>query len=211
MESPEQDIVNRILKDATQEAEQIVKNAKMSAESLLENQRQSGRDDAQKQANTILRRAQNEADIIRGKTNSDIRRQAGWSVLSEKNRLIQKVLDEAKTRLFDMEKTPQYMQFLEKLAVDAGSVLGGGELMVVLNQKDSKLQASFSKLAKKITEATGVKTNLSRSEQDLATSGIVIKKIADNIFVDNTFEAIFKRQEKQLKLKIGKTLFGSID
>jgi V/A-type H+-transporting ATPase subunit E len=211
VESPEQDIVNRILKDATQEAEQIVKSAKMSAESLLEKQRQSGRDDAQKQANTILRRAQNEADIIRGKTSSDIRRQASWSVLSEKNRLIQKVIDEAKNRLFDIEKTPQYVQFLEKLTVDAGSVLGGGELMVLLNQKDSKLQSSFSKLAKKITEATGVKTNLSRSEQDLATSGILIKKVESKIFVDNTIEAIFKRQEKQLKLKIAKILFATVN
>lgn len=211
MESSHQDIVNRILKDANEEAEEIVKNAKTSAESLLEKQRQSGRDDAQKQANIILKRAQNDADIIQGKTSSDIRRQASWSVLSEKNRLIQKVIDEAKNRLFDIEKTPQYVQFLEKLTLDAGSVLGGGELMVLLNQKDSKLQSSFSKLAKKITEATGVKTNLSRSEQDLATSGILIKKVENKIFVDNTIEAIFKRQEKQLKLKIAKILFASVD
>lgn len=211
MESSEQDIVTQILRDANEEAKLIVKKAKTSAEFLLEKQRQSGRTNAQKEANTILKRAKNEAEIIQGKTNSDLRRQASWTVLSEKNRLIQDVIDEAKSQLVNLEETPKQVQFLEKLILDAGSVLGGGELLVFLNQKDSKLQLNFSRLAKKITKATGVKTKISLSTGHIPNSGVLVKKIEEKIFVDNTFESIFRRKEKELKLKIAKTLFATTE
>ncbi len=211
MESSEQDIITRILKDANEEAELIVKNAKTSAELLLEKQRQSGRNDAQKQANTLLKRAQNEAQIIRGKTNSDIQRQASWSVLSEKNRLIQKVIDTVSNQLVDLKNTPKYVLFLEKLTVESGSVLGGGNLTPHLSEDDSKIRLNLSKLAKEITKKTGTKTKLSLSNEHILTPGVLVKKVEDNIFVDNSFESILKRQQKQLKLKIAKILFAPID
>jgi len=211
VESSEQDIVTRIIKDATEEAELIVKNAKKSAELLLEKQRQSGQDDAQKHVNIILKRAHNEAEIIQGKTNSDIRRQASWSILSEKNRLIQNVIDAAKSRLIEMEKTSKYLQFLEKLTVEAGSVLGGGNLTIHLSEKDSKMRLDFSKLSKEIIKKTGAKTKLALSNEHILTPGVFVRKVEDKIFVDNTFEAILKRQQKQLKPKIAKILFATME
>ena len=211
MESSEQEIINRILNDAKEEADFVVKKAEESAQSLLEKQRQQARKEAEKNANTILKRAANDAAIIRGKTVDDIRRQATWSVLSEKNRLLQTVLDKAKQKLLDMKKTPKYVVMLETLTVDAASVLGGGQLTVHLNDKDSTLKLDLEKAAKEVSARTGVKTNLSISEEPIADAGVVVKTLDGKVFVDNTFGAILRRREKELKIEISKILFGSVD
>jgi len=211
MESSQQEIINRILKEATEEAELIIKKAKESAESLLANQRQTARANAEKEANSILKRAKNEAEIIRAKTITDIKRQSSWTVLSEKNRLIKNVLDSVKQRLIALKKSPKYIPLLEKLTVDAGSALGGGMLIVFLNEPDSKLQLNLENVAKEITAKTGIETKLSLSQEHIQNAGVVVKTVDNKIFVDNTFESILKRQEKELKIKIAKILFSSID
>ena len=86
-----------------------------------------------------MKRAANDADIIRGKVSIKIKKQADWIVLSEKNRLIASVLDEVKNKLMNMQKSEKYITVLEKLIVDAGTVLDGGMLEVMLNENDSKL------------------------------------------------------------------------
>ncbi|MCJ7506885.1 V-type ATP synthase subunit E family protein [Candidatus Bathyarchaeota archaeon] len=82
-----------------------------------------------------MARARNEADTVRGMVISDARRKAGWVVLSEKERLIGNVLDEARARLVSMTNMKRYTLELEKTIVDAGTALGGGKLEVMLNER----------------------------------------------------------------------------
>ncbi len=208
MESTGNEIIDRILKDAREEAETIVKDAHKSVETIIEKQRQSARHSAEKQVYSLLERAENDADIIRGKVSTDIKRQAGWTVLSEKNRLITNVLNEVKKRLVNLKKS-EYAPVLEKLIVDAGAVLGGGMLEVVLNENDSTL-VKLNKLEKKISDRSGVDTQLKFSEQKTKAFGAIVKTIDDRIFVDNTFEAILRRRERELRLKIARILFSNV-
>jgi len=209
MESLGQRIIDRILKDAREEAETIVKDAQKSAETIIEKQRQSARHSAEKEAHSLLKRAENDADIIRGKVATDIKRRAGWIVLSEKNRLITNVLNEVKKRLVNLKKSEGYVPVLEKLIVDAGAVLGGGMLEVVLNENDSTL-VKLNKLEKKISDRSSVDTQLKFSEQKTKAVGVIVKTIDDRIFVDNTFEAILSRRERELRLKITRILFSNV-
>jgi len=209
MESLGHRIIDRILKDAREEAETIVKDAQKSAETIIEKQRQSARHSAEKEAHSLLKRAENDADIIRGKVATDIKRRAGWIVLSEKNRLITNVLNEVKKRLVNLKKSEGYVPVLEKLIVDAGAVLGGGMLEVVLNENDSTL-VKLNKLEKKISDRSSVDTQLKFSEQKTKAVGIIVKTIDDRIFVDNTFEAILSRRERELRLKITRILFSNV-
>ena len=211
MKASENRIIDRILKDARAEAEIILKDAQKSAQTIIEKQRLSARHNAEKEANSLLKRAENEADIIRGKVSTDIKRQAGWIVLAEKNRLITSVLDEAKNRLVNMQKSEKYVTVLEKFVVDAGTVLGGGMLEVVLNENDSRLALKFDKLEKEISDKSGVRTRLKVSEQKTNAVGVIVKTVDDQIVVDNTFEAILCRREKELRLKIARILFNSMD
>ncbi len=209
MESLGHRIIDRILKDAREEAETIVKDAQKSAETIIEKQRQSARHSAEKEAHSLLKRAENDADIIRGKVATDIKRRAGWIVLSEKNRLITNVLNEVKKRLVNLKKSEAYVPVLEKLIVDAGAVLGGGMLEVVLNENDSTL-VKLNKLEKKISDRSSVDTQLKFSEQKTKAVGVIVKTIDDRIFVDNTFEAILSRRERELRLKITRILFSNV-
>jgi vacuolar-type H+-ATPase subunit E/Vma4 len=208
MESSANKILDRILNDAKEEAKTIVKEAKRSAEMLLENQRQMALRNAEKEVYYLLRRAENEADIIRGKVSTDVKRRTGWVVLFEKDRLITSVLNEVKNRLVNLQKSEQYLPVLEKLIVDAGTVLDGGTLEVMLNENDSSLPLKLNKLEKKIADRTGVKTQLKISKKQIKTVGVIVKTIDGKIFVDNTFEAILNRHERELRLKIARIVFS---
>ena len=211
MGSSENRIIDRILKDAREEAETIVKDAQKSAEMIIEKQRLSARHSAEKEAYSMLKRAENESEIIRGKVSTDIKRRAGWIVLSEKDRLITSVLTEAKNRLVNMQNSEEYFPVLEKLIVDASAVLDGGILEVVLNEKDSTLPLKIDKLEKEISDRTGFQTQLKFSEQKTEAVGVIVKTIDDRIFVDNTFEAILSRRERKLRLIIAQILFNTVD
>lgn len=208
MESSTNKILDRILNDAKEEAKAIVKEAKKSAEVMLENQRQLALRNAEKEAHYLLRRAENEADIIRGKVTTDVKRRTGWAVLFEKDRLVTSVLNEVKSRLVTLQKSEEYLPVLEKLIVDAGIVLGGGTLEVMLNENDSSLPLKPNKLEKKIADGTGVKTQLKISKQQTKAVGVIVKTVDGKIFVDNTFEAILSRRERELRLKIARILFS---
>jgi len=211
MEASENRIIDRILKDARTEAEIIVKDAQKSAETIIEKQRLSARHSAEKEANSLLKRAENEANIISGKVSTDIKRRAGWIVLSEKNRLITSVLTEVKNRLVSMQNSEEYVPILEKLIVDAGAVLGGGMLEVLLNENDTKLPLKLDKLVKEISDRTGMETHLRFSDQQITDVGVIVKTIDNRIFVDNTFEDILSRRERELRLQIAQILFSNVD
>ena len=210
MESSENRIIERILKDAREEAVTIVKDAQKSAEMIIEKQRRAARHSAEKEANSLLKRAENEADIIRGKVSTKIKRRASWLVLSEKNRLITSVLTEVKSRLVKMQDFEEYVPILEKLIVDAGAVLGGGLLEVLLNENDTKLPLKLDKLVKEISDRIGMETHLRFSDQQITDVGVIVKTIDNRFFVDNTFESILGRRERELRLKIAQILFSNM-
>lgn len=211
MESSKPEIFNRIIKDAQEEADFIMDKAKKSANAIIEEKRCSARVNADKKAQSIILKAQNDANIIRGKISTDIRNQAGWIVLTEKDRLITEVLNEVKNRLLIMQKSQDFHKALEKLIVKGSIVLGGGVLEVLINKNDSAISGIFNKLNKEITNRTGVETKLKLSKEFIDTGGVKIKTIDKKIVVDNTFEAIIRRRERELKLKIARILFSDLD
>ena len=207
MESSTDKIIDQILKDAREEAKIIVEEAKRSTEMLLENRKQSARQSAEKDVISLLKRAEDKADIIRGKVATDIKRRARWIVLAEKERLVTNVLNDVKNRLVDLQKSEEFLPVLENLIVDAGTVLDGGTLEVMLNENDLSLPLKLNKLEKKIADGTGVKTRLKISKQQIKAVGVIVKTNDGKIFVDNTFEAILSRRERELKLKIANFVF----
>ena len=76
MESSDNKIIDRILKDAKEERKAIIKEAKRSAEMLLEKQRKLALHSAEKEVYSLLKRAENEAAVIKGKVTTDIKRRA---------------------------------------------------------------------------------------------------------------------------------------
>ena len=208
MESEAQKITDQILIDAREDAESLIIETRKSAEIMLERQVELGRQKAAERVSSIVGKARNESDITRGMVFSDVRRKAGWMVLSEKERLITNVLDEAKSRLTAHAKTQKHIPELERMILDAGIALGGGELQILLNDRDSALSLNLNAISKAISKKTGNMTELELSKERIKASGGVIVKSADGkVVLDNTFEAMLKRRERELRLKIARVLF----
>ncbi len=208
MEPEVQEIVNQILRDSRKKAKFVIKEARKSANMILEKQKESARRKAGERVSSMLKKTESEVATIRGTVFTDVRRKASWSVLSEKERLVTSVLDEVKTRLRALSQSKKYISILETFIVDAGTVLGGGALEILLNKRDSTLPLKLNVLTKKIAEKTEKKTQLRLSKQKIeALGGAVVKTVDGRIVADNTFEAIIQRREKDLRFKIAKILF----
>jgi len=208
MESEMHGIVDRILYDSRKKAKSIIKEARKSADMMLEKQKESARQKAGEKVSSMLKKTESDLATIRGTVFTDVRRKASWTVLYEKERLVTNVLDEVKTKLEALSQSKKYISVLETFIVDAGTVLGGGTLEVLLNKRDSTLPLKLNELAKAITEKTEKKTQLKLSKQKIETfGGAVVKTVDDKIVADNTFEAILKRREKELRFKIARILF----
>ena len=91
--------------------------------------------------------------------------------------------------------------------VEAGTALGGGKLEVMLNENDSSASLKIRLLTKAIADKTGVTTQLKLSKQRIKAVGVMVKTIDGRILMDNTFDAIIKRREKELRFKIARILF----
>lgn len=204
------EIFSRIIKDAQKEANHIMEKAKKSSNEIIEEQRSSALLDAKKVVDSILMKSDDDSNIISEKISTDIRNQAGWIVLAEKERLINEVLNEVKNKLMGMRNSQEYPKVLEKLIIKGGTVLGGGALEVLINKNDSKL-CNYNKLSKEISKKTGVKTKLSLSTNYIKDIGVKIRTSDNKIYVDNTFEAIMRRKEKIFRLKIAKILFKGLN
>src|SRR4030065_514414 len=82
------------------------------------------------------------------------------------------------------------------------------EVEVLLNEKDSALSLKLDKLAKEISEKTGFETKLRLSEEKpKVIGGAMVRTNNGTVIMDNTFDDILGRREKDLRSKIAKILF----
>jgi vacuolar-type H+-ATPase subunit E/Vma4 len=201
-------ITELILQEAKKSAEHIIQEAQKSAEETLEKQRQLGVQRANETARLLLKKAEREAELNKLKSVANAKIKANWVILSKKETWIDNVLNEAKNELKILTQTKKYRPILEKLIIEAGIILGGKELEVSMNKQDSTLPLKLDNIAKEISEKTGFKTKLRLSEGKLKVIGGAIVRTANGkVIMDNTFDDILQRREKDLRFEIAKILF----
>ncbi|UCD96124.1 MAG: hypothetical protein JSV35_06415 [Candidatus Bathyarchaeota archaeon] len=207
MESKIQKIAQHILDDAMEESKSIVDDAQRSVDVLVEKRKHLALQNAEKETQARIKNARREAEIIVGKVTMEMKREAHWKVLSEKENLTSIVFEKVMERLLKLVESEDYIPILEKLVIDACSTLGGGNLEIIMNENKSSRQLNLTSLESVITELTGVETQLTVAKQIIQSLGVKVKTMDGKIEVDNTFEAIMKRREKELRFKIMKILF----
>ena len=208
MEFNEQRIIDQILHDAGENAKSILNEARTSADTAIEREKERAMKNAEDEINSILKRGEYEAEIIRRTIIADSKLKANWTVLSEKQRLVTSVIDEAKSRLGTFVQSKEYMSLLQRLIVDAGVTMDGEGLEVVLRGQDVKLPLDLSVLVQAIEEKTGKETELNLSNERIESLGGCIVRTRDGrIMIDNTFPAILKRRERKLRQAVMKILF----
>jgi vacuolar-type H+-ATPase subunit E/Vma4 len=197
-----------IVEEAKKSAEHILQEAEKSAADTLKKQKQRGVQRANEAAKILLKKAESEAELNKLNSIANSKIKAKWVILSKKETWIDNVLNEAKKELKILTQLKKYPPILEKLITEAGVILGGKELEVLLNPQDSALPLKLDKLAKKISEKTGFKTKLNMSKEKPEVIGGAIVRTADGkLIMDNTFDDILRRREKELRSEIAKILF----
>jgi vacuolar-type H+-ATPase subunit E/Vma4 len=201
-------ITDMILEEAKKSAEHIIQEAQKSAEETLEKQRQLGVQKANESAQLFFKKAESEVELNKLRSMANAKIKANWVILSKKERWIDNVLNEAKNKLKILTQSKKYLLILEKLITEAGIMLGGKELEVLLNKQDSALPLKLNDLAKKISERTGFETKLRLSEEKpKVIGGAIVRTANGKVIMDNTFDDILRRREKDLRFEIAKNLF----
>jgi vacuolar-type H+-ATPase subunit E/Vma4 len=205
MESDVQRIISQIFRDTREKAKSILIDANNHAKIIIDQQKDLARQKSKSEVFSILKRGEEEAEAIRRMIIADDKRKANWKLLSEKERLVTSVLDEVKTRLKVFSNSENYVSFLQKLIINSGISLDGGKLEVLLREQDTILSLTLGVLAKKINEKTGKWTDLTISnERIVSLGGCIIRKADGKILINNTFPALLKRNERNLRFKIAK-------
>lgn len=201
-------ITEMIVQEAKKSAEHILQEAEKSAEDTIKKQKQRGVQRGNEAAKTLLKKAESEAALHKLNSVANSKIKAKWVILSKKETWIDNVLNEAKNELKTLTQSEKYLAILEKLITNAGVILGGKELEVLLNTHDSTLPLRFNAVVKEIGEKTGFETKLKLSKETLQVIGGAIVRTADGkIIMDNTFDDILHRREKNLRSEIAKILF----
>ena len=201
-------ITETILQEAKESAESIIQEAQKSVEAMLEKQRQLGIQRANELTPSILKKAESEAEVNKLSITANAKIKANWTVLSKKEQWITAVLNETKNKLRILTKSKEYIPILERLITEAGIILGGKELEVLLNKQYSTLPLKLDELSKEISEKTGFETKLRLSEENTKVmGGAMVRTTNGKVIMDNTFDDILRRREKDLRSKIAKILF----
>ena len=201
-------ITEMIVEEAKKSAEHVLQEAEKSAADMLKRQKQRGVQRAKEAAEILLKKAESEAELNKLNSIANSKIKAKWVILSKKETWIDNVLNEAKKELKILAQSKKYTPILEKLITEAGVILGGKELEVLLNPQDSALPLKLDNLAKEISEKTGCKTKLNMSKEKPEVIGGAIVRTADGkLIMDNTFDDILRRRERELRSEIAKILF----
>ena len=197
-----------IVQEAKKSAEHILQEAEKSAEDTIKKHKQRGVQRANEAAKTLLRKAESEAELNKLNSVANSKIKAKWVILSKKETWIDNVLSEAKNELKTLTQSKKYLPILENLITNAGVILGGKKIEVLLNMHDSALPLRFDILAKEIGDKTGFETKMNLSKEITKVIGGAIVRTADGrIIMDNTFDDILRRREKELRSEIAKILF----
>jgi len=206
MEKEVKNITDIIMEGAQKKAASIIEEAKIQGDAIIEAKKREATQLAEKEAVRFHDRLA-EAKLVREKIIIDAKSQSQWTVLAEKQSLVEKVLTSLKGELDAYVKTPDYERMLGDLIVAAGIVLNGGELILTLNEEDPS-KVDLKELAKQISKKTKVPTTLKPSKESHDDYGVILKTSDGKIVVDNTLTSILKRMDTSLRFKAVQILFN---
>lgn len=184
-------IIERIKKDSNATIKEIIENAKTEAESI----RKSHEKETKKTIESIRQNYEKEASVIRNMLISGARIEAKRQKLNMREEIINECLNRGKKRLSET-KGKQYEEFL-KSRVTEGIKNIGKDIVVDYPEKDKKI------VEKIVSE---LRADLGHSIDTIG--GVVVKSKNGKIRVDNTFEGIIKRNERQIRKGVSEILFG---
>jgi vacuolar-type H+-ATPase subunit E/Vma4 len=194
-----------ILTAAREKARKVVEEAENERKRLVEDANAT----IVREANEILRNARAEAEGIKRREISGVRHRIKLMEQSEKDRILNSVLDEVKARIrVTAQDENTYLRYLGRLAADAIRQLGMGQVTVHLNSEDLK-RIDVSRLTRELEKYPISSVRVDIAKQPISASGgIVVSSHDGMIRIVNTFEQRFEALEPKLLIEAGRLLFS---
>ena len=188
--------VIKILKEAQTKKEEILKNVKAEVEK-------------------IEREIINEAELIaeqeRLRVISRKKLFVKMNFLKYREKTIDAILEEAYYKLKQRTSKEAYNTFIKKLVHESSVAIGGGNLVIAVNDTDRKVfqLKLLEEIASQITDVTGVTTKLTLAKfSSSIIGGVVVSRSDQKLYVDNSFETRFARAKDKIRVKVLEELGG---
>ncbi|MFW6117418.1 MAG: V-type ATP synthase subunit E [Thermoproteota archaeon] len=199
-------IQRKIINDAEEEAERIKAEAREKTAEILREAEERAEEMKKKELEKIRQHTEEtrKQDIAEKKVDYHRRTQ------NFKSELIDDTFNEVREKLRDYVKKPAYQEILSELIIEAGNTLGGGNLVIKLNESDKKKMSEerMEKISQKITELTNTETEITVDEDTVNTIGGAVVTLSDQkATIDNTFEARLERIQETGKTELETILF----
>ncbi len=192
-----EDIIKKIDADANRDAEALADEGRQEAESIVA----AARKRAESEKDRLDAAARQRAEEERNRVVTLARLSARRELLSEKQRLIDRVFEEAHKRLAAMP-VDEYRRFVAAVLKDA--VETGDEEVVIGENEDRIDQAFLDAVSREI--GGGAKLTLS-DERRRIDGGIILKR--GKTETNSTLDTILRAAREQNESVVAAILFGS--
>ncbi|MDI6800028.1 MAG: V-type ATP synthase subunit E [Actinomycetota bacterium] len=198
-----EDIINRIINDAKEVADDIRAEAKAEAERI----RAAAKAEAEAKKSAMIVGAKAEAERESKRLLSLARLEAKNAVLAKKRSMIDSVFTGALSKIQSLSKG-EYEDLIKKMVL--GVSLGGDEELILSSPDREKLGEGFIKDINTALKGQGKKAELKLSKESRETRGGFILK-SGKIETNSTFPVIVEMLRESLEPKIIGILFGHHD
>jgi len=199
-------IRRKILDDAEKEAQRTIEKAKSNASEIMS----ASEERAKEIRETEIEERKKQIEETNRQRIAEARVDHHRRLQTLKAGLIEEVFDKVIERLRIRVGTPNYLDTLNSLIIDGGSTLGGGKLVIRLNETDKKKvsQKALKQLSQEIEKRTQTETKIVLDKNLVKTIGGVVVSTADQrASIDNTFETRLERIKEETQTELETLLF----
>jgi len=199
-------IVSSIMSDAQIKAESILAEAEKENDSILS----EGNVEAAAEKEKILENAEKLAKMRYQQIISEAKMNSRRMELEAREEVIEEAFSKAEEKLKEIafSDATEYKASLEKVITEAGTEIGGGDLIVHVKESDmAKIKGNLPAIEKNISDQTGTPTKLEMGDNINTIGGAVLKTKNGEIEVNNTIEARMLRFKKSLRSEVAGILF----
>lgn len=193
-----------MLERARKLAEQHIAQGNISRQNIMQDAREKIQ--LMEQKELLTAKAQAEREYLRTVQASEIHMQAEM----DRNRwgMVLVVMEKLNCFLVDLARDrTQYRQVFMKLLKQASELIAQEQMTAFINEQDQKsFSADWDNIVK---EASSFSIQLSDETSD-SHGGVKLLSADGTVMVDNTFEGLVSRQEKELQKIIFERLFASV-
>lgn len=198
-------MVEDIIGNAKIETNKYLTEAKEQIKEILE----KGKITAEKEKEEIIETEAKQIKELEKQQISSINLKARRELLQKKEEEINQVFNLAKEELKKFPKKEAYKKILQTLIVEAGTAIGGGNIIIKTRKEDKNILSDLAGLAKEITKVSGTKSTLKISKDTIQSIGGVIVQLEDeSITINNTFEARLEQKYRTIRTQIARKLFA---